>query len=229
MSRVGEKIKRAREENKMTQKQLAKKLGVSESFINEVELGRKIINENMITKVSKILNKNINDIGMSVEEEVGNSKESSTIYDKQSKTAPKGEVKDIWNKAFGDVMRNVPIYDYTLKKLKGYREMAVHSNKIEGFNQDKVFFLEISDEDMAGYRIQKGDIAFCVAIKELENNAICFVEYKGIRAVRAVKRLDNAKVLLLNNSRGDVRTETLNIKEIKPLGKLLKLEIALKG
>lgn len=229
MSRVGEKIKRAREENKMTQKQLAKKLGVSESFINEVELGRKIINENMITKVSKILNKDINDIGMSAEEEVGNNKESMATYDKQSKTSPKGEVKDIWNKAFGDVMRNVPIYDYTLKNLKGYRERAVHSNKIEGFNQDKVFFLEISDEDMAGYRIQKGDIAFCTSIKELENNSICFVEYKGIRAVRAVKKLDNAKVLLLNNSRGDVRTETVNIKEIKPLGKLLKLEIALKG
>lgn len=229
MSRVGEKIKRAREENKMTQKQLAKKLGVSESFINEVELGRKIINENMITKVSKILNKNINDIGMSVEEEAGNSKEVSQAYDKQYKDTPKEEVKDIWNKAFGDVMRNVPVYDYTLKNLKGYREMAVHSNKIEGFNQDKVFFLEISDEDMAGYRIQKGDIAFCAAIKEIENNAICFVEYKGIRAVRAVKKLDNTKVLLLNNSRGDVRTETLNIKEITPLGKLLKLEITLKG
>ena len=92
MSRVGEKIKRAREENKMTQKQLAKKLGVSESFINEVELGRKIINENMITKVSKILNKNINDIGMSVEEEAGNSKEVPSVYDKQSKAAPKEEV-----------------------------------------------------------------------------------------------------------------------------------------
>lgn len=229
MSRVGEKIKRAREENKMTQKQLAKKLGVSESFINEVEVGRKIINENMITKVSKVLNKNINDIGMSVEEEAGNSREVPSVYDKQSKTAPKEEVKDIWNKAFGDVMRNVPVYDYTLKNLKGYREMAVHSNKIEGFNQDKVFFLEISDEDMAGYRIQKGDIAFCAAIKEIENNSICFVEYKGIRAVRAVKKLDNTKVLLLNNSRGDVRTETLNIKDIKPLGKLLKLEITLKG
>ena len=82
---------------------------------------------------------------------------------------------------------------------------------------------------MAGYRIQKGDIAFCAAIKEIENNSICFVEYKGIRAVRAVKKLDNTKVLLLNNSRGDVRTETLNIKDIKPLGKLLKLEITLKG
>lgn len=229
MSRVGEKIKRAREENKMTQKQLAKKLGVSESFINEVEIGRKIINENMITKVSKVLNKNINDIGMSVEEEAGNSREVPSVYDKQSKAAPKEEVKDIWNKAFGDVMRNVPVYDYTLKNLKGYREMAVHSNKIEGFNQDKVFFLEISDEDMAGYRIQKGDIAFCAAIKEIENNSICFVEYKGIRAVRAVKKLDNTKVLLLNNSRGDVRTETLNIKDVKPLGKLLKLEITLKG
>ncbi len=228
MSRVGEKIKKAREENKLTQKQLAKKLGVSESFINEVEMGRKIINESLIGKISKVLNKDINDIGMSVEEEVSQEDSSNSNYIKESKGPKKQEeVKDIWNKAFGDVLRTVPIYDYNFKTIKGHREMAVHSNKIEGFNQDRVFFIEIEDEDMAGYRIQKGDLAFCAAIKEVENNTICLIEYKGIRAVRAIKKLDNTKILILTNSRGDVRTETSTVKDIKVLGKLLKLEINL--
>ncbi|NLZ47410.1 MAG: helix-turn-helix transcriptional regulator, partial [Clostridiales bacterium] len=69
MSRVAEKIKSLRIEAGMSQKALAKKLGVSESFINDVELGRKIINESMINRVSKIFNKDINDISMSVEVE----------------------------------------------------------------------------------------------------------------------------------------------------------------
>ena len=43
MSRVGEKIKEARLKSGMTQKVLAKKLGVAEKFINEVETGRRII------------------------------------------------------------------------------------------------------------------------------------------------------------------------------------------
>ncbi len=45
MSRVSDKIKEARLKKGLTQKQLAKKLGVAENFINEVESGRKIINE----------------------------------------------------------------------------------------------------------------------------------------------------------------------------------------
>ena len=45
MSRVGEKIKEARLKAGMTQKALGKKLGVAEKFINEVEIGRKIVQE----------------------------------------------------------------------------------------------------------------------------------------------------------------------------------------
>jgi transcriptional regulator with XRE-family HTH domain len=40
LSRVGERIKEARLKSNMTQKALAKKLGVAEKYINEVELGK---------------------------------------------------------------------------------------------------------------------------------------------------------------------------------------------
>ena len=53
MSRVGEKVKNIRSSSGMTQKQLGKKLGVSESFINEVEAGRKVINQNLIDRLSR--------------------------------------------------------------------------------------------------------------------------------------------------------------------------------
>ena len=56
MSRVGEKIKEARLKAGMTQKALGKKLGVAEKFINEVEIGRKIVQESFIEKAAKILN-----------------------------------------------------------------------------------------------------------------------------------------------------------------------------
>ena len=66
MSRVGERIKSVREKSGLTQKALAKKLGVAEKFINEVETGRKILNEALIEKVSKVLNTDLNDISMVV-------------------------------------------------------------------------------------------------------------------------------------------------------------------
>ncbi|MEW8955179.1 helix-turn-helix domain-containing protein [Clostridium sp.] len=225
MSRIGEKIKTAREKGNMSQKQLAKKLGVSESFINDVELGRKIANEQFIQKVSKVLGKEMNDISMSFEEEVHVDIPKSSVKTAIDKKK-EAEAKEVWNHAFGDVLKSVPIYDYALSKVKGTRELPVHSNKIEGFSTDKVFFLEIQEDDMLGYRMKKGDIAFCTSIKELENNSICLIEYNGKAVVRYIKKLDNTKVLLFSN-RGDIRTETAYIKEIKPIGRLLKLEIKL--
>ena len=70
MSRIGDKIRNARQVKKMTQKQLAKKLGVSEKFINEVEIGKRIANQDIIDRLSKILGKEINDITMSFEENI---------------------------------------------------------------------------------------------------------------------------------------------------------------
>ena len=57
MSRVGENIKNTRNSVGMSQKQLAKKLGVAESFINEVETGRKVANQSLIDRVVKSFGK----------------------------------------------------------------------------------------------------------------------------------------------------------------------------
>ena len=55
MSTVGERIKQGRNTKGMTQKQLAKKLGVSENYINDVENGRKVVEEKFIERVGKVL------------------------------------------------------------------------------------------------------------------------------------------------------------------------------
>ena len=60
MSRVGETLKAARLQSGMTQKALAKKLGVAEKYINEVEMGRKVVQENFIDKVAKVLKIDLN-------------------------------------------------------------------------------------------------------------------------------------------------------------------------
>ena len=69
MSRVGEKIKEARVKSGMTQKAFAKKLGVAEKFINEVETGRRIVQESFIDKAAKILKVDLNDVSMVVTDE----------------------------------------------------------------------------------------------------------------------------------------------------------------
>lgn len=223
MSRVGERIKEAREKSGMTQKALAKKLGVAEKFVNEVETGRKIINESLISKVSKVLNTDLNDINMVVTDE---ELQKELKAEKQVRQTKPAEVNEVWNQAFGSVLKNVPIYDYSLAQVKGYKQLATASNKIDGYTANKVFYLKIENNDMTGYRIQENDLALCYSIKEIENNSICLVEFNGKRVIRQIKKLDNVKALLISNN-GSMRTETANIKEVKSIAKLYRIEFDL--
>ena len=223
MSRVGERIKEAREKSGMTQKALAKKLGVAEKFENEVETGRKIINESLISKVSKVLNTDLNDINMVVTDE---ELQKELKAEKQVRQTKPAEVNEVWNQAFGSVLKNVPIYDYSLAQVKGYKQLATASNKIDGHTANKVFYLKIENNDMTGYRIQENDLALCYSIKEIENNSICLVEFNGKRVIRQIKKLDNVKALLISNN-GSMRTETANIKEVKSIAKLYRIEFDL--
>lgn len=226
MSRVGEKIKEARLKSGMSQKILAKKLGVAEKFINEVELGRRVAQESFIDKAAKILNTDFNDISMVVTDEAL-LEERKIIKESVSRTSKnKIEKDEVWTNAFSSVLKNVPIFDYSLQNKKGFKELPIHSNKIEGHPQDKVLYLEIQDDEMAGFRILKGDLAFAYLVKEISNNGIFLVEYKGKRAIRQIKSLGNSKILLVSNG-GSLLTETMELKEVSVLAKLEKLEISL--
>lgn len=225
MSRVGDRIKEARLKANMPQKALAKKLGVSEKYINEVELGRKIAQESFINKVSKVLNADLNDISMvATDEDLMEEKKSFREVNSTSKRNNKSN--EVWENAFSSVLRNVPIYDYSLKNIKGHKELPIHSNKIEGYNQDKVLYIEVSDDEMSGFRMLKGDLVFGHLVTELNQNGFYLVEYKGETKIREVRRLDNSKALLMNN-RGSLMTETVEVRNIKVIAKLDRIEIKL--
>ncbi|WP_333886642.1 helix-turn-helix domain-containing protein [Clostridium sp.] len=224
MSRVGEKIKSARMELGISQKSLGKKLGVSEKFINEVELGRKIVSEGIIDKVSKILGKNINDITMSFEEQAYEEERNEKFAPVSKKE--KTQVQDVWSEAFGSVLKKVPVYGYNMDKVINFKQLPVINNKVEGYAQDKVIYLHIESNDMEGFRIQHGDLALAHITGEIENNSICLVEYNGKRELRQVKKLDNRKILLVSGG-SSIRTETVEIKNFKIIAKLDKLEIKL--
>ena len=225
MSRVGDKIKNIRMSTGMSQKQLAKKLGVAENFVNEVETGRKIINQDLVDRISKVLGKDINDITMSFEEQVFEEEKVKKPAASVRKDKPE-QVSDVWNEAFASVIKSIPIYNYSLTKVLGSRQLPILNNKIEGHNQDKVFYLEIESDDMIGFRIAKGDLAFAVSTNEFFNNSISLIQHGDKRVVRQLQRLDNSKALIISN-KGSVVTETVGIKEIKVIAKLERLEIVL--
>lgn len=224
MTRIGEKIKFLRNENGLTQKALGKKLGVSESFVNELETGRKVANESVIKRISKVFGKDLDDINMYTEEqkEVDIPRKNVAL-----ESIKKQEVNAVWDDALGSILKTVPIYKIDLKTVISSKKLPIISNKIEGYAQDKVFFIEISNNDMNGFRISQGDIALAHTIHEAENNSICLLEYNNERIIRQIKKIDSNKLLLVSNSGSGVKTQTVYSKEIKPLAKLDKLEIIL--
>lgn len=222
MSRVGETVKSIRNNIGMSQKQLAKKLGVAESFINEIETGRKVINQSLIDRLSKVLGKDINDISMSFEEQVYKEEKNEKFSVKKKQE----DVKEVWNEAFSSVLKNVPIYKYDMRKPVAAKQLPLINNRVEGHAQDKVLYLEIEDDDMIGFKMSKGDLAFGYITNEIENNSTCLIEYDNKRVVRQIKKLDSNKLLLLSN-KGSLRTETVGVKDIKVIAKLDRLEVKL--
>lgn len=228
MSRVGEKIKAAREKSGLTQKALAKKLGVAEKFINEVELGRRVVQESFIDRAAKVLNVDLNDISMVVTDEVLMEEKKAQAVQKEKKVMPKtlGETSEDWTEAFSSVLKNVPIYDYQLKNILGNKQLPIYSNKVEGHPSDKVVYIKVQDNEMSGFRIMKDDLVFGYLTKELSSNSIYLVEVNGEVTIRQIKTLNSNKVLLISNN-GSAKTETAEIKSIKILAKLERVEIRL--
>lgn len=224
MSRIGEKIKGFRLEIGMSQKQLAKKLGVSEAFVSEFENGKKILNQNLIDRITKVLGKDVNDITMSFEQEVF--KDEKEDIKKVEKREEKREVQKIWGDALGSILKSIPVYKYDMTTILSYKQLPLVDNKIDGYSQDKVIFIQIENDEMLGFRIGKGDLALAHITHEVENNSICLIEFENFKAVRQVKKIDSGKVLLISNKR-DIKVETFGVKDVKVLARLDKLEIKL--
>lgn len=229
MSRIGEKIKSIRKTKNMSPKELAKKLGVTEKFINEVEAGRKVVSDNLLNSFSKVLGQSINDIAFSFEEENFKEEEKKKVLKNTSPTQDidlKAPTNEVWNDALSSILRTIPVYGYDLNVPIKNRQLPIVSNKVEGFPADKVIYLQIEEDDMLGFRIAKGDTALALITAEIFNDSICLIDYNSRRIIRQIKRLDGNTVLLVSN-KTTVRTETVSLKDIKVLAKLEKLEITL--
>lgn len=226
MSRLGQQIANIRNKKGMTRKQLAKKAGISEKALEEMESGRKIINSSVLHTFSKILGEPIED-GLIYDESLEEVKEEKNVpikrieKNKETKTAP---VEPIWNDAFASVLKTVPIYDYTLSNIIGSKLLPVVDHKVEGFSKDKVFYLSVEDDEMLGFRMMKGDLILASSAHEFNSQGFYFIEYNGKRMIRQIKKLSQSQLLLIEN-RGVVKTNTVSPQEIKLLAKLIRIEI----
>lgn len=217
MSRIGTRIKESRTKSGLSVKQLAKKLGVAESFIADVEAGRKIINEDLIKRVEKVLGSNLSeDIFEEVTEPIENIKEPEV-----SKTINKQ-----WEDAFSHILKKIPVCDINFREIFEYKYEPVMDRKIEGYSADKLIYIKSPDDSMRGFRINKDDKIMVYQNGEIQNNSISIIDIEGKRYIRQLKRLDSSKVLIISHG-SELKTETRDIKSFNVVGRCIKLEIQL--
>ena len=227
MSRLGDLIRTERIRQKMTPKQVARKCGVSESYLVAVEAGTRIIADDQARRILKAIGLKqqteaeftLDDIAATVDLAQVQPRLAEAVKKPQKKEAElaassedEGVAGSVWLDALQSVLKRVPVMNAVMKPV-AYRLVPVENGRIEGANPDKVFFYLAPDDSMRGFRIHKGDIVLTVPAQSPVDGAIMLMNYKEHRYLRKVKVLDDRQVLLQSYDR-EYEAETVPISEI---------------
>ena len=242
MSRLGDLIRTERIRQKMTPKQVAKKCGVSESYLMAVEAGTKIIADDQARRILKAIGLKqqteaeftLDDIAATVDlaqvqprmaEAVQAKKPARKEAELAASTEDEGVAGSVWLDALQSVLKRVPVMNAVMKPVS-YQLVPVENGRIEGANPDKVFFYLVPDDSMRGFRIPRGDIVLTVPAQSPVDGAIMLMNYNEHRYLRKVKILDDRSVILQSYDR-EYEAETVPMSEIGFIARCVKVSFEL--
>lgn len=246
MSRLGDLIKLERTRQKMTAKQVAKKCGVSEKYLLDVEAGTRIIQDDQARRILKTIGVSqqteadfsLDEIAATVDLETIKIGEKATMS-KPAALAPQarkvassddtesssGADSGIWLDALAGVLKAVPVMNAAWIAVDR-KLLPVANGKIEGASAEKVFYFLAPDDSMRGLRVCKGDLVLCVPAQSPIDGAIMLCEFGAHRALRKVKLIDSTRVLLQSYGR-EYDGDTYSITDVKFAGRAVRLEAEL--
>ena len=226
MSRLGETIRSTRIQAKMTEKALAKKCGMAEGVIKDIESGRRIVSDGQAQRILKILGV---ENPVSAELEVAQEPEVPLRPRPRPYKLPVSEPETrqegdsaAWLDALGGVVKRVPVTDEDSTVID-HMLVPIVGGKIEGGAPDKVFYFRCPDDALRGYRIHAGDLLLCVPTQKVEDGAISLFLLNGKRAARKANKLDGSRVHLQSYDR-EFTSQTLPAAEARVLARCVKLE-----
>lgn len=237
MSRLGDLIMLERSRQKLTRKQVARKCGISEGYLKDVEEGRRIIQDDQARRILRTLGTSSRNEAEFSLDEIAATVDLSTLAPKTAAPAPQKPVEPkpkpqtheeqtgIWLDALSSVLQPVPVMNAGWIQV-ARRMVPIQDGKIEGAKPDKVVYFLAPDDSMRAMRIEKGDLVLVVPQTLPIDNAIMLVEYGAHRCLRRVKLLGNSNLLLQSGDR-DLGTESVHISDIKLIGRAVRVEIAL--
>ena len=243
MSRLGDLIRTERIRQKLTPKQVAKKCGVSESYLLAVEAGTRIIADDQARRILKSIGLKqqneaeftLDDIAATVDLAQVQPRMAAAVQTKKpvrkeaelaaSTEDDEGVAGSVWLDALQSVLKRVPVMNAVMKPVS-YQLVPVENGRIEGANQDKVFYYLAPDDSMRGFRIHKGDIVLTVPANSPVDGAIMLMNYNEHRYLRKIKLLDDRNVLLQSYDR-QYEAETVPINEIGFIARAVKVTFEL--
>ncbi len=241
MSRLGDLIRTERIRQKLTTKQVAKKCGVSESYLAAVEAGTRIIADDQARRILKTIGLKqqneaeftLDDIAVTVDLAQVQPRLAEAVKKLPKKeeaelaasTDDEGVAGSVWLDALQSVLKRVPVMNAVMKPVS-YRLVPVENGRIEGANPDKVFFYLAPDDSMRGFRIHKGDIVLTVPAQSPVDGAVMLMNYKEHRYLRKIKILDDRNVLLQAYDRA-YEAETVPISDIGFLARCVQVTFEL--
>ena len=241
MSRLGDLIRTERIRQKLTPKQVAKKCGVSESYLVAVEAGTRIIADDQARRILKAIGLKqqteaeftLDDIAATVDLAQVQPKMAEVLKKKPEKkeaelaasSDDEGVAGSVWLDALQSVLKRVPVMNAVMKPVS-YKLVPVENGRIEGANPDKVFYYLAPDDSMRGFRIHKGDIVLTVPANSPVDGAVMLLNYNEHRYLRKIKVLDDRTVMLQSYDR-EYEAETVSMNEIGFLARCVKVTFEL--
>ena len=241
MSRLGDLIRTERIRQKLTPKQVAKKCGVSESYLLAVEAGTRIIADDQARRILKAIGLKqqteaeftLDDIAATVDLAQVQPKMAEVLKKKPEKkeaelaasSDDEGVAGSVWLDALQSVLKRVPVMNAVMKPVS-YKLVPVENGRIEGANPDKVFYYLAPDDSMRGFRIHRGDIVLTVPANSPVDGAVMLLTYNEHRYLRKIKVLDDRTVMLQHYDR-EYEAETVPINEIGFLSRCVQVTFEL--
>ena len=244
MSRLGDLIRLERTRQGLTHKQVARKCGVSDKYLMEVEAGTRIIADDQARRILKSMGMTehteadftLDDIAATVDlqsavPQLTRATEAKKAPAKATKEAEvvaesdPGVAGSIWLDALSGVLKHVPIYNAVMKEV-GHRLLPITNGKIEGASPDKVFYFMAPDNGLRGFRVQRGDLLLVVPAQAAVDGAIMLLQTPQGRVLRKVKRVNDYQAMLQKYDEA-FESEIKNFNELTFVGRCVRLEAEL--
>ena len=243
MSRLGDLIRLERTRQGLTFKQVAKKCGVSDKYLMEVESGNRIIADYQARRILKAIGLQetrteaeftLDDIAATVDLQSAVTPTLQQVVPDKKLTKKEKQGGDgdnpavpgsIWLDALAGVLKHVPVYNAAMKEVD-HRLLPITNGKIEGANPDKVYYLSAPDNLMRGFRVMKGDYLLVVPASGPVDGALMVLDTPFGKVLRKTVLMPGFQVMLQTYD-DRCESEIKNLNEVTVVGKCVRLEAEL--